>query len=292
MDARLVSRMARARVFAPFAGLFRAVRHCAMPLCALLFCAGCAVGMLPMLETASTALTLGSLGQTLVEATYLGKDDNKVAVAWMPKNYENAFDKMIRESWEQNYQYIKGVQWEDENIPWKDLTRVALRKAGDDRPILVLIQKKLARQVTVREERTFYTTVSGRLVRNPAEAAGESYFPHTRVQQQVVSLYTYTAYFFTRSRQPSGLLVTDAPKSGVCGSGALIRAVGKKTPGDKAALRGGDIITHVNGRRASQQTAFSFLVPGANTLRVCRQGTVTEHALELPTAMRKNEANR
>ena len=269
--------------------IFLRCRVLGAALLAVCLCTGCAVGVFPgTLGTASTALSLGSLGQTLLSATYVDSGNNKVAVAPLPANYKNNLERMIREAWEQNYQFVKGTRWEDEDIPWKDLARTSLRKARGDGVTLVLVEKTPLKQLTVSEEKTFYTTVSGRLVREPSEAAGESYYPHARVQSQSVTMYSYSAYFFTRSRQPSGLLLTNAPKSGACPSGATVRAVGKKTPGEKAGLRSGDVITHVNGRVANPQTLFSLFVPGANPIRICRSGELSNHSLDIPVPSRKN----
>lgn len=274
MDARTVKKRALLA-----AGL------CAF-LCAV-FLAGCAAGILPgTLGTASTALSLGSLGQTLINATYVDSGNNKVAVAPLPANYKNNLERMIREAWEQNYQFVKGTRWEDEDIPWKDLAKTALRKGRGDSSILVLVEKAPLKQLTFSEEKTFYTTVSGRLIREPAEAAGESYYPHARAQKHTVTIYTYSAYFFTRSRQPSGLLLSATPKAGPCGPGIAVRAVGKKTPGEKAGIRAGDVITHVNERVPTSQTFFSLLVPGTNPVRICRNGALSTHTLEIPTPAR------
>lgn len=274
MDARFVK-----------AAPFRFLALCAA-LCAALFgafmCAGCAA--LPWsgsLGTASTAISLGSLGQTLVNVTYMDDGGHKTAVARLPANYRGNMERMLCEAWEQHYQYVKCVRWQDEDIPWQDLARTSLRKGRGDTANLVLVETSPVAGITSTEERTFYATASGRLVRDPAEAAGESYYPHTRTQQYSVPRYVYSAFFFTRSRQPSGLLLGASPP-GPCGPGALVRAVGKKSAGENAGLRSGDIITQINGRNADPKSVFSLLVSGANTVRVCRNGAYAARHLHIP----------
>ena len=240
------------------------------------------------LETGSTLLSLGSLGQTVVQITNMGSGDKKLAVAYLPRQYRDDADRMVRETWEQNFQLVKTAQWEEEDMSWQELAAAVVRKARGNKAVLAMVEKRALRAKTVREEITVYVTPSGKVLRDPMESPGEAFFPQTRQAEFTVPVYVYKAFYFTKSRQPSGILAAEGPWDGPCrtayGYGALVRAVGKKTPADAARLYPGDIITTVNGRRAEYQNLFALLRPGENTLSICRNGQHSVAALHLPEA--------
>jgi hypothetical protein len=253
---------------------------------ALLFCAGCAAMPFGVLETGSTLISLGSLGQTAVQATRLASKDGKLSAAYLPPQYAEDTDRMLREAWEQNYQLAKIAQWEGEDVSWRELGTTVARKAEGGNFLLVLVRKSFARNSAVSETVTVYATPSGRILRDPSESPGESFYPKAQERKTPVRIYAYTAYFFTRSRQPSGILAADGPWDGPCRTayayGALVLAVGKKTPADDARLQAGEIITAINGRSVDYQTLFALLRPGENTLNICRDGRYATKRLLLP----------
>lgn len=71
-------------------------------------CSGCGAALLPgVLGDASTLLSLGSFGQTVIQMTYAASESGTVAVGRMPAQYGDNEPRMLVEAWEQNYQLIK-----------------------------------------------------------------------------------------------------------------------------------------------------------------------------------------
>lgn len=254
---------------------------------ALLISSGC-VAMLPAaLETPSGILSLGSIGSTIVQFTYGESDGCKFPVGWMPRQYVFDENRMIVETWEQNYQIIKKTSWEAEDVTWNEVVAATSRKAAGSRTALALVLKKRSRTEIRRDIVTTFTTPSGREMRDPLERPGEPFYPRIREQRVGVTMYTYTAFFFSKSRQPSGILAAAGPVSGPCRTttpGAQVLAVGQKTPATRANLQRGDIITTVNEQVAEYGTLYSLLKPGDNTLFVCRNGHTSKRVLRLPKA--------
>ena len=194
---------------------------------------------------------------------------------------------MIREAWEQNYQLSRTIHWEAEDIPWQEVVATATRKASDSNGLLfALVIRRPLRTETRREEITVYKTASGRMVQDPSQSPGEGFYPHIQTRSVNTPLYSYTAWFFSRSRQPSGILAAEVPRNGPCkafrDTGTRVWAVGKNTPAHKADLHSGDVITAINGRTAPYSSFFSLLQPGENSLMICRQGQRHAAALTLP----------
>ena len=252
-----------------------------LPLLFLLSC-GCAP-LLPAVETVSTILSLGNIGQTIITMTQAGPA--KFPVGQTPPHYHNNRERMIREAWEQNYQLAGTLSWEAEDESWKEIAATTARKVGKNGNAFALVARSPQRTDTRREEITVYHTISGRVVTDPRLALGEHFYPQTHTRAVTVPIYTYTACFFTKSRQPTGILATDAPPSPGAPYGknaSLIQAVGKKTPAHKTQLQAGDIITSVNGRDAPYHSLFSLFKPGENTLTICRNGRFHTAQLSLP----------
>ncbi len=241
------------------------------------------------LQTVSTALSLGSIGQTLIRMS--NAEGSSLPVGPMPAQYVNNPTRMLQEAWEQNYQLAKTVRWESEEIPWKEVVAATGRKSGKSSALFALVERRALRDGSRTEQVTVYKTISGKLVESPAEAQGEAFYPQTREQRVTVPLYLYTAWFFTRSRQPSGILAQEGPWDGPCrtayGYGALVLATGKNTPARKAEIQAGDIITAVNGRPAEYENLFGLLQGGHNTVTVCRGGAVLTLELALPQAAKR-----
>lgn len=241
------------------------------------------------LEVSSTLLSLGSVGQTLITMT--ASDRSAPPVGPVPAQYSDNPDRMIREAWEQNYQLAKKAVWEGEDIPWNELVSWTARKSKDVPALFALVEKRALRNENHREDVTVYKTVSGRTLQDPSQSPGEAFYPQTQTRTTAVPVFLYTAWFFTGSRQPSGILAFEDTWKDPCGTGradgTLVRATGKNTPADKAGLRGGDVITAINGHTADPAAVFSLLRPGANTLSICRAGQAGTTTLTLPDPWRK-----
>ena len=245
---------------------------------------GCAAPLIPGVEIASTILSLGNIGQTVIKMTTTPK--GKVYVGQIPPHYYADRGRLFRETWEQNYQLAKILSWEGEEKTWKEVVATTTRKAGEESITFALVAKTPQRTDTHREEITVYRTISGRILTDPKLIADEHFYPEIHTVNVAVPIYTYTAWFFTKSRQISGILGSDAPRSGPCvlpaGQGTLVHAVGTKTPAQMAKLQAGDIITSVNGYPAPFNTFFSRLIAGENTLNICRNGQHHTTSLMLP----------
>lgn len=264
-----------------------------LPALLFLFCAGCAT--LPgALDPGSTLISLGSLGQTAFQVMRITTDSGTMAVAYLPQQYAADTERMLRETWEQNYQLAKTVRWEAEDLSWQEVAAATARKSRAEKASLALVAKRPVRTETVREEITVYVTPSGKTLRDPAESPGESFYPQVRARKAAVPVHAYTAYYFVRSGQPSGILAEEGPWDGPCrtpyGYGTHVRAVGKGTPAETAQLRAGDIITTVNGARAEYAAMFALLRPGENILSVCRNGQYATMRLYMPAPARKSPA--
>jgi len=259
-------------------------RACALFL--LLTSGGCAPLLAGTgLEAASSLISLGGTGLTIVQMTSTGPE--KLLIGLMPPQYVENRERLIREAWEQNYQLIRTVEWAGEEMPWSDLTAAAYRKAGENKVLFALVEKRPLRTETHKEEITVYKTASGKLLHDPADSPGSAFYPQTHERQISVPIYAYKAWFFARSKQPSGILAGEGHRGGPCatayGNGTLIRAVGRNTAADKSQLLSGDIVTAVNGRPATDSTALFLLAPGNNTLTICRNGHHGTKQLSLPT---------
>ncbi len=103
---------------------------------ALLLHTGCAA-IFPGLQVASTALTLGNLGQTIITMTSSGPEN--MAVGELPPQYAGNRSRMIREAWEQNYLLAKTAHWEGEDAPWQEIVAGTIRKANDDGILFALV---------------------------------------------------------------------------------------------------------------------------------------------------------
>ena len=232
-------------------------------------------------------ISLGSLGQTAIQLTYAVLEDKKMAVGWLPGQYAGNTDRMILEAWEQNYQLTKKVSWENEDVPWLELTTTILRKARHSGTVFALVDKKPVRRSSVREDIAVYTTPSGMVTDDPASLVGQSFYTEIRTQSVPTTIYTYTAFYFTKSVQPTGLLLSQGPPNGPCRTnytyGTQILAVGQKTPSATAGLQKNDILMAVNGRPAEFRDVFALFIPGENTLVICRNGTMLpQKHLRLP----------
>jgi Trypsin-like serine proteases, typically periplasmic, contain C-terminal PDZ domain len=245
---------------------------------------GCAAPLIPGVEIASTLLSLGNIGQTVIKMTTAPK--GKVSVGQIPPHYYADRERLLREAWEQNYQLAKVLSWEGEDEPWKEVVAATTRKAGKESIVFALVARTPRRSDTRREEITVYRTISGRVLTDPKLIASEHFYPETHAVDITVPIYTYTAWFFTKSRQISGILASGAPETGPCallsGQGTLVRAVGAKTPAHTAKLQAGDIITSVNGYPVPFDTFFSRLIAGDNSLAICRNGQSYTTSLKLP----------
>ncbi|SBV94918.1 hypothetical protein KL86DPRO_10781 [uncultured delta proteobacterium] len=232
----------------------------------------------------STALTLGNIGQTVIKMTASGPE--KVAVGELPPHYSGNRSRMIREAWEQNYQLAKTVRWEGEDAPWPEIVAATARKANGGGVLFALVERRPLRTETRQEEITLYRMISGRTLTDPRQSPGEGFHPQTQLRSVTVPVYTYTAWFFSRSRQPSGILATENPRGGPCnlpqGSATLVLAAGKNTPAQRAHLQSDDIITAINGRSAPYTALYSMLRPGDNPLTICRNGLYHSVVLSLP----------
>lgn len=253
---------------------------------AILCCCGCAALLPGALGDVSTLISLGSLGQTAVQVTYAVLEDKKIAVGWLPVQYAGNEDRMIAEAWEQNYQLAKKIFWENEDVPWRELTATVLRKAGHLNVVFALVDKKPLRKVQVREEVAVYTAPSGATTENPANLPGQSFHTEMRLRPATVTVCAYTAFYFVKSAQPTGLLLAQGSWNNPCRSartyGTRVLAVGKRTPAEAAGLRKGDILTAVNGRPAEYRNIFALFLQGDNVVAVCRGGVVHEKNLRLP----------
>lgn len=288
MDARVVTsgvrKMPAALEKDAFRFLIRVKRACLAGL--FLGVCGCAPLLAGTgLETASTLLSLGGTGLTVIQMTSTGP--GKMPVGMIPQQYANNKERMVREAWEQNYQLTRTVEWTDEELPWPDLVTAASRKAGEGKTLFALVEKRLSHSEKRTAAVTVYKTASGRILQDPAESPGEGFNPQTQIRQSTVPMFRYTAWYFGRSRQPSGILAGEGPWDGPCRKthdyGALIRAVGGNTPAHAAQLQPGDIVTAVNGRRVEGDTLLFLLTHGINTLTVCRNGHTETRHLTLPT---------
>lgn len=242
---------------------------------------GCAPLLTGTAAEVSSLITLGGFGQTVVQLTSAGP--RKLPVGALPAQYAGDTDRMIREAWEQNYQIAKTVQWAGEDLPWQELAASVARKAGTTRAVFALAAKQALHMEQRREDITVYRTLSGKTIADPADSFGEAYYPENRAVNQAAPVFRYTVWFFTKSRQPSGILASPEAWGGPCRnvarSGTLVRAVGKNTPAHKAGIQSGDVITGVNGRLSPYQNLFSLFVPGGNTVALCRNGqTMTTEA--------------
>lgn len=242
------------------------------------------------LEMSTTLLTLGGMGQTLINMT--AADAGTMKVGPMPQHYTLDPERMIREAWEQNFQVAKRTRWEGEDISWKELVAATARKSGEGSPLFALVEKQARPAIRHREEVTVYRTASGKIVSSPAQAYGEGFYPLVQTREVAVPTYLYTAWFFTRSGQPSGILAGRVPETSPCrergSSGAQVLAVGKKSPAHTAGLSAGDCILSVNGHAVEYATLFTLLQPGRNTIIVCaRNGGKETRELHLPTPLRK-----
>lgn len=248
---------------------------------------GCAM-IIPgtALEMTSTLLTLGNVGQTIVKMT--AAESGKMAVGPLPQQYSSDQERMVREAWEQNFLLAKKTSWVGEEIPWKELVAATARKTGNSAILFALVEKRGLRNDIRREEVTVYKTVSGKTVLDPAQAMGEAFYPLVQTQNITVPVYLYTAWFFSRSRQPSGILAGDTTSRSSCGpSGAYIVAIGKNTPANKSGLLAGDFITSINGHAVEYATLFAALRPGQNAVTFCRNGQIKTCDIPLPEPKRR-----
>lgn len=245
---------------------------------------GCAPLLTGTVADVSSLITLGGFGQTIVQLTSTGP--RKLPVGTLPDQYGGDTDRMIREAWEQNYQIAKIVQWAGEDLPWQELAASVARKAGNTRVIFALAAKQAPHMEQRREDITVYRTLSGKTVADPADSFGEAYYPENRVVSQAVPVFRYIAWFFTKSRQPSGILASPEAWGGPCRSvarsGTLVRAVGKNTPAHKANIQSGDVITGINGQLSPYQKLFSLFTPGENAVALCRNGQTMTTVVQLP----------
>lgn len=245
---------------------------------------GCAPLLTGTAADVSSLITLGGFGQTVVQLTSAGP--RKLPVGALPVQYAGDADRMTREAWEQNYQIAKIAQWAGEDLPWQDLAASVARKAGTTRVVFALVAKQTSHMEQRREDITVYRTLTGKTVADPADSFGEAYYPENRAVGQAVPVFRYTAWFFTKSRQPSGILATPEAWGGPCKnaarSGTLVRAVGKNTPAHKASIQSGDVITSINGQLSPYQKLFSLLTPGENTVALCRNGQTMTTVVRLP----------
>jgi len=237
-------------------------------------------------EMSSTLLTLGNVGQTLISMT--AAEGGGISVGPLPPHYSADHVRMIREAWEQQFQLAKKVSWEAEEVPWKELVGATVRK-GDGSFLFALVEKRTLRTDSRREEITVYRTVSGRTLRDPSQSPGEAFYPHIQASNASVPVYLYTAWFFTRSRQPSGILAgypaenSPCRKAGIHGAGIV--AVSKNSPAQKAGLQSGDTVSAVNGQAAEYATLFALLRPGKNSITFCRNGSAETLEMRLPAPL-------
>ena len=253
-----------------------------------LFPCGCAaVFSSTAFEMSSTLLTLGNVGQTLISMT---TEESGMSVGPLPPHYSTDPARMIREAWEQQFQLAKRVSWEGEEVPWKELVAATGRKGGGAF-LFALVEKRTLRTDSQREEITIYRTISGRTLRDPTQSPGEAFYPHIQASNTSVPIYLYTAWFFTRSRQPSGILAGYQTENSPCRKvgihGAGIVAVSKNSPAHKAGLRSGDTVSAVNGRAAEYATLLALLQPGRNSVTFCRNGRADTIEMQLPEPLRK-----
>ena len=245
---------------------------------------GCAALLPGAAGDISTLITLGGFGQTVVQLTAAGP--RKLPVGPLPAQYAADTERMVREAWEQNYQLAKTAPWAGEDMPWPELAANAARKADNTKSVFALVGKQALQTGQRREEITVYRTISGKLIADPADSFGEAYYPESRAVEQSVPVFRYTVYFFTKSRQPSGILASPGAWSGPCKaispSGTLVRAVGKNSPARTAHIQAGDVIASINGRPSPYQDLFLLLAPGPNTVALCRNGQMMTTVLQLP----------
>lgn len=255
---------------------------------------GCAPLLTGTVTDLSTLVTLGGFGQTVVRLTETGPRQPPVGA--LPAQYASDTERMIREAWEQNFQVTKTVHWQGEGLPWQELAANAARRADGTRAVFALVAKRALHAEPRYEELTVYRTVSGRLIADPSDSYGEAYYAETREIARKVPVFRYTAYFFTKSAQPSGILASpdtrDEPCKSVSRSGILVRAVGKSTPAHIARIQSGDVIISVNGRPAAYPDFFSLLTPGQNTVTLCRNGQPMTTALPMPSPRGVDERRR
>lgn len=253
---------------------------------AALCCGGCAAFLPGVLGDVSTLISLGSLGQTAIKVTYAAMEGKKMAVGWMPAQYAESEPRMLAEAWEQNFQLVKKVYWENEDVPWNELTATVLRKAGTKPAVFALVTKIPLGDAPVREEVAVFIAPSGKIAGDPQELPGQSFRVEMRKNPATAAVYGYSAFYFSWSRQPSGILAAEGPWDGPCRSaytyGTLVAAVAKNSPAQQAGLRRGEVIMAVNSQPAEYRTIFSLFRFGDNAVAVCRDGTVSQKNLYLP----------
>lgn len=255
-----------------------------------LFSCGCAaVFSGTALEMPSTLLTLGSVGQTLINMT--GEESGKMPVGPLPPHYSSDQGRMIREAWEQQFQLAKRIHWEGEDVPWKEVVAVTVRKSGRGAFIFALVEKRILRTDSQREEIIVYRTVSGKTLYDPEQSPGEAFYPQIHVKHTSAPVYLYTAWYYTRSKQPSGILAGHQAENSPCRRagihGADIAAVAKNSPAQKAGLQWGDTISAVNGQATEYATLFALLRPGKNSITFCRNGQTGTLEVHLPEPQKR-----
>ena len=155
-----------------------------------------------ILEVPSTVISLGSLGNTAIQAYYANRGAD-TAVAVLPKQYAGNPERMRLEAWESGYHLIQISQWEDEPIPWKELVGKMDRQAIPLEAKLVFVHTEFARKQARQETVTIYRTQDGS---GSTARPGEPYRTETRAEASRYDIYTYSAYFFSKNIQPSGIL--------------------------------------------------------------------------------------
>lgn len=248
----------------------------------LVLCGGCAP-LPPALLGASNMLSLGSMAVKLSTMDY---GTRQVAVGWLPPQYAGNESRLMAETWALNFQFSKKTGWEGEDLSWQEVLAAIGRRVNDTATVLALVHKRPLPPVITREVVTVYKTRTGAELSDPAKAQGEGWYPFAREQSLTIPMYAYTVFFFSKSRQPSGILTAEQPAASPCrtvnATGTYIAAIGKKTPAAHASLQSGDVIVTVNGRPSTPQNIFSLFATGKNNLTICREGRILSRSLNMP----------